>query len=40
VRDAVGLGLHVGLERAATFRIDVGLSDEGTNLSVGYGLSF
>ncbi len=40
VRDSVGLGLRVGLERSANFRFDVGFSDEDTIFTVLYGLSF
>lgn len=38
--DSVGLGLRIGLERAANFRLDLGFSDEGTNFTAVYGLSF
>ncbi len=40
VRDSVGLGLRLGLERQAVFRLDVGFSEDGTNLTILYGLSF
>jgi outer membrane protein assembly factor BamA len=40
VRDSVGFGLRVGLERSANFRFDVGFSDEDTIFTLLYGLSF
>jgi Omp85 superfamily domain len=40
VHASYGIGLRVSLERIALFRADLGFSDEGTNLSVGFGLSF
>jgi hypothetical protein len=40
VHDSVGLGLRMYLERSAVFRLDLGFSDEDTNLAVVYGLSF
>ena len=40
MRDSVGMGLRVNLERSATFRFDLGFSDEDTNLAILYGLSF
>jgi hypothetical protein len=40
VRDSVGLGARIHLERSATFRFDLGFSDEDTNLAIVYGLSF
>lgn len=40
VHDSVGFGLRIQLERSAVFRFDVGFSDEDTNLTVLYGLSF
>jgi hypothetical protein len=40
VRDSVGLGLRLGLERSAQFRFDVGFSDEDTIFTLLYGLSF
>jgi hemolysin activation/secretion protein len=40
VRDSVGLGLRLSLERSAVFRFDLGFSDEDTNLAILYGLSF
>jgi hypothetical protein len=35
-----GLGLRLYLERSAVFRLDLGFSEEGSNLAVVYGLSF
>jgi hypothetical protein len=40
VHASYGVGLRISLERVATFRTDVGFSDEGTNLTVAFGLSF
>ncbi len=40
VRSSLGIGLRVTLERAAPFRVDVGFSDEGVEVSAGFGLSF
>jgi hypothetical protein len=40
VHASYGVGLRVALERVATFRVDLGFSDEGTNLTVAFGLSF
>jgi hypothetical protein len=34
------VGLRFSLERLAVFRTDLGFSDEGTNLTVAFGLSF
>jgi hypothetical protein len=34
------VGLRISLERVAMFRTDLGFSDEGTNLTVSFGLSF
>ena len=34
------MGLRVSLERVAMFRTDLGFSDEGTNLTIAFGLSF
>jgi hypothetical protein len=35
-----GVGLRATLERAALFRVDLGFSKDGRNLSAGFGLSF
>lgn len=35
-----GTSLRISLERTALFRIDLGVSDQGTNLSIAYGLTF
>lgn len=35
-----GFSGRMGLERGAQFRLDLGFSEEGTNLSITYGLSF
>ena len=40
IHTSYGIGLRVSLERIALFRADLGFSDEGTNLTVGFGLSF
>ncbi len=40
LRHSYGLGLRVTLERAAPFRVDVGFSEDGVNISAGFGLSF
>jgi len=40
VHTSYGAGFRMGLERAATFRVDVGFSNEGPNISAGFGLSF
>jgi len=40
VRDSYGFSFRVNLERAAIFRFDLGLSDEGSNFTATYGLSF
>jgi outer membrane protein assembly factor BamA len=40
VHASYGVGLRISLERVATFRVDLGFSDEGTNLTVAFGLSF
>ena len=40
VHTSYGIGFRMALERAAIFRADLGFSSEGTNLSVGFGLSF
>ena len=40
VHASYGVGLRISLERVAMFRTDLGFSDEGTNLTVAFGLSF
>src|SRR5262249_5462941 len=40
IHTSYGFGIRISLERIALFRADLGFSDEGTNLSVGFGLSF
>jgi hypothetical protein len=40
VHTSYGLGFRMMLERAALFRVDLGFSREGSNLSIGFGLSF
>ena len=40
VHASYGVGLRISLERVAMFRVDLGFSDEGTNLTVAFGLSF
>jgi hypothetical protein len=40
IHASYGIGLRISLERVAMFRADLGFSDEGTNLSVAFGLSF
>jgi len=40
VHASYGIGLRVSLERIAVFRADLGFSDEGTNISAGFGLTF
>ena len=40
VHASYGVGLRISLERLAVFRVDVGFSDEGTNLTVAFGLPF
>ncbi|MFT7678619.1 MAG: hypothetical protein ACI8QC_002613 [Planctomycetota bacterium] len=37
--DSYGLGLHISFSREASFRIDYGFSDEGGNLTIGFGTS-
>jgi outer membrane protein assembly factor BamA len=39
-QDTFGVGLRINLERAAVFRFDVGFSDEGSEVTILYGLSF
>jgi outer membrane protein assembly factor BamA len=40
IHTSYGVGLRISLERLAIFRADLGFSDEGTNLTVAFGLSF
>lgn len=40
LHDSYGLSLRFSLERLAQFRADLGFSDEGTNFTFAYGLSF
>jgi len=40
IHDSYGLSLRFSLERTAQFRADFGFSDEGMNVTFGYGLSF
>ena len=40
IHASYGVGLRISLERLAVFRADLGFSDEGTNLTVAFGLSF
>jgi hypothetical protein len=40
VRSSYGVGLRASLERAAPFRVDIGFSEDGVNVSAGFGLSF
>ena len=40
VHTSYGVGLRVGLERAATFRADFGFSGEGLNFTLAFGLPF
>jgi hypothetical protein len=40
VHASYGIGLRISLERLAAFRVDLGFSDEGTNLTVAFGLPF
>jgi hypothetical protein len=40
VHASYGAGLRLYLERSAVFRVDLGFSDEDTNLAIVYGLSF
>ena len=35
-----GIGVRMALERNAMFRVDAGFSNEGSNFSVAFGLSF
>lgn len=38
--DSYGIGLRVGFSREASFRVDLGFSDEDTNLTLAFGSSF
>lgn len=40
VRTSYGVGIRASLERAAPFRVDVGFSEDGVNISAGFGLGF
>jgi len=40
VHDSYGISLRFSLERTALFRADMGFSDEGTNFTFAFGLSF
>ncbi|MFC1862917.1 BamA/TamA family outer membrane protein [Thermodesulfobacteriota bacterium] len=40
IHDSYGLSFRFSLERSALFRADLGFSDEGTNFTFTYGLSF
>jgi hypothetical protein len=40
VRHSYGVGLRMSLERSAPFRVDVGFSEDGVNVSARFGLSF
>ncbi|MGH7332958.1 MAG: BamA/TamA family outer membrane protein, partial [Candidatus Rokuibacteriota bacterium] len=40
IHTSYGVGLRFTLERTALFRVDLGFSGEGPNLTVGFGLSF
>jgi hypothetical protein len=40
VRSSYGFGIRATLERAAPFRVDIGFSGDGVNVSAGFGLSF
>jgi hypothetical protein len=40
VRGSLGAGLRITLERGAPFRVDVGVSREGAEVTAGFGLSF
>jgi hypothetical protein len=39
-KNSYGMSLRFSLERTALFRVDYGISNEATNLSIGYGLTF
>jgi hypothetical protein len=40
VDQSYGVGLRFTLERTAPFRVDVGFSDEDTQVNANFGLSF
>ena len=40
VRSSYGVGIRASLERTAPFRVDVGFSEDGVNVSAGFGLAF
>lgn len=40
VQTSYGIGLRFSLERTAMFRADLGFSNEGVNISVGFGMPF
>jgi outer membrane translocation and assembly module TamA len=40
VQAGIGVGLRFTLERDAPFRVDVGFSGEGVQVTAGFGLSF
>ena len=40
IHTSYGIGLRVGLERTATFRVDLGFSGEGPNFILSFGLPF
>lgn len=40
IKPSGGLGLRFTLERSALFRADLGFSEDGTNLALGFGVSF
>jgi hypothetical protein len=40
VRVSYGVGLRVALERAAPFRVDLGFSEDGIQVTAGFGLPF
>src|SRR5262249_59003356 len=40
VHASYGVGLRISLERLALFRVDLGFSDEGTNVTAAFGFSF
>ena len=40
VHASAGVGLRLTLERGAPFRVDVGFSTEGVEVTAGFGLSF
>jgi len=40
LHDSYGVGFRMAFERTAVFRVDVGFSDEGPQVTAGFGLSF